>query len=99
MTEQTFDAMTQRVAGISRRQSLLTLGGAGLTTALAGRTLGVEAKSTKKKCKKQTKKCKKFIKNYCEGDQDCLNTLQPCCSPCKVDKGVKCVVNAFSSTM
>ena len=98
MTEQTFDAMTQRVAGISRRRSLLTLGGAGLATALAGRTLGVEAKSSKKKqCKKQTKKCKKLVKNFCGVDQGCLGALQPCCSPCKVNKAVKCVVNAFEN--
>ncbi|MBW3634042.1 MAG: hypothetical protein KY456_13545 [Chloroflexi bacterium] len=63
MTHSAFDAFTRRTAGISRRRSLMTLGGAGLAAALGG-PLGTEAKKNKNKNAK--KKAKKQAKKKCQ---------------------------------
>jgi hypothetical protein len=65
MHAQTFDTLTRRTAGaISRRRSLLTLGGAAVAGALATPTLAQASKDSKKAKKKKKKKCNGQI-NQC----------------------------------
>jgi hypothetical protein len=104
MTNATFDAFTRQTATrISRRGSLLALGGAGMATALGG-SLAAEAKNSsnkksKKKAKKQAKqKCKKQV-DQCETSLTVNNFPQgiPCCqflSDCNTTQFLTCLFNA-----
>lgn len=94
MSEQTFDAFARRAGEVSRRGSLLTLGGAGLA-ALAGSSIAEAGKSNKKanrkarkkgkkKCKKQVDQCAEFIGDLCSivqegGSETCEAQFSPCC--------------------
>ena len=80
--EKAFDAFTRRVPdAVSRRNSLLALGGAALAAS------GVKPVSAKQKAKKQVRKkcrrqvtpCRSFFAGVCFGDPDCEAALFPCC--------------------
>jgi hypothetical protein len=64
-----FDTITLRAAAaISRRSSLLTLGGAALGVTLAAPLVaeaGKAGKKARKKCKKQVGKCKTVVAEFC----------------------------------
>ena len=76
MYEQSFDAFTRRTAaGVSRRGTLMTLGGAALTAALTS-PLGTEAKeNNKKKRKKEARKAERKCKQQVADCQLILNSL------------------------
>jgi hypothetical protein len=66
MNDPAFDAFTRHAAGgISRRTSLLTLGGAGVAAALGG-PLAAEAKKNKRDNKKFKRKIKKAQNKKCQ---------------------------------
>lgn len=107
MSGQSFDAITRRAAGVSRRDSFLTMGGAGLA-AMAIPTLTAADKSdkkarkrarktAKKKCKKQVGQCEGFIANLCageRGEETCVARLSPCCeflAQCQVTAMFDCI--------
>jgi hypothetical protein len=93
VTEQAFDTFSRRAAGISRRGSLMTLGGAGLA-AMAGPASAEAGKSDKKanrkarkkgkkKCKKQDGQCIGVWEGLCAAEADpelCQDTFLPCCA-------------------
>jgi hypothetical protein len=103
MSTQMFDALARRAAaGLSRRRSLFTLGGAALAATIAIPELG-QAK------KKKGKDCKKKEKQRCNNDAaDCISTLQatgdcdavclalltPCCEECSANGFLICFLAA-----
>lgn len=88
MSEQPFGALTrQTAAAISRRRSLLALGGAGAALAALASPAVSAAKNTKKdpnkKCKQQAARCKSSWEEICE-ELNCepagLADLLECCA-------------------
>jgi hypothetical protein len=102
MSTHAFDAVTRRAAaGISRRSSLLTLGGAALAATLAGPQLGVAKKKKGKDCKKKEKQrctndaaaCRTTILINCEDPAGCPEFL-PCCDECSANGFLTCFILA-----
>ena len=93
MNNLAFDALARNAAAaVSRRASLLTLGGAGLVAAMAHPQLagaGKAGKKAKKKCKKQVGQCRDNFTQHCavccsdtEEEFDlCFATFAACCEP------------------
>lgn len=79
MNSRAFETLTRLTAeGISRRSSLLTLGGAALAATMATPDVG----QAKNKKKKNGDKCKDKEKNRCNNDAEaCKDTVQPLCDP------------------
>jgi hypothetical protein len=103
MTNSTFDAFTRQTASrISRRGSLLTLGGAGIAAAL-GEPLAAEAKPGSKK--KARKKAKKKAQQKCRQQvPQCETALAQVGSPqfafccqflgtCNATQFIQCIAN------
>src|SRR5262245_15483488 len=88
MTTYEFDVLARRAAtGISRRGSLMALGGAGLVS-LADSLQPASGKKNKgrkkatKKCKKQETQCNDFFAPLCEDEEapeDCRQATLACC--------------------
>jgi hypothetical protein len=103
MNGNAFDAFTRQAAdAISRRTSLLAIGGATLT-AVAAPSIA-RAKKKKNKCRKQKGKCEEAVRELCENqncqktEEQCLSILLPCCeffSNCNAKQGVTCLVDPF----
>jgi ribulose kinase len=100
----TFDALTRRTAtAVSRRSSLVALGGAALGTAAAPwhASAGKAGKKAKKKCRKQVNKCKNAVRDYCNtlmSFEECLDELLPCCDPlrkCQAGSSTECIIDFF----
>jgi hypothetical protein len=93
-------------AAVSRRNSLLTLGGAALAAGLAP-TPGAEAKKSaakkaRKKCKRQVGQCTAFFDELCE-ELECpaeqLEIIRRCCASfqsCNVGGFLECYVSNFA---
>jgi hypothetical protein len=92
MNEQIIDSLTRRVAdGISRRDSIFALGGAGLA-ALSGLATAEARKKHKrkkdkkksdKKCKRQKDECNGVFAPLCadpDAPEDCLELTSACCA-------------------
>lgn len=93
MSEDAFDAFIRQAAVVSRRGTLLTLGGAGLAiqagspSTLAGKTNKKANKKArkkgKKKCQKQDAQCIDVWEGLCAEEEDpeqCQDTFLPCCA-------------------
>jgi hypothetical protein len=94
MSESTFDAFSRRAGeAISRRGSLVTLGGAALAALVAMPDMGVAGKSSKNKnknnkrkqkkqtlklCQQQVGECQTFMNAACQGDA-CGVIVAVCC--------------------
>ena len=97
MNDNTFDSITRHAAvTVSRRMSLLALGGAGLTAAAAPTMAagGKAGKKARKLCRRQREQCRAFFVERCQGSQNCLEALLPCCelfAKCSVAAGIECV--------
>jgi hypothetical protein len=109
MNANAFDAFTRRTAAaVSRRKSLLTIGGAALGATVAAPFLA-EAdlkkkeckKKCKKKCKNQVEQCENEVRQLCndlgaELEQECRDALLDCCSTlgkCKAAKSTECLLS------
>jgi GH24 family phage-related lysozyme (muramidase) len=105
MNANAFDAFTRRTAAaVSRRKSLLTIGGAALGATVAAPFV-VEAdlkkKECKKKCKTQVEQCENEVRQLCndlgaELEQECRDALLDCCSTlgkCKAAKSTECLLS------
>lgn len=82
MNHVTFDAYVRRAATLLDRRSLF----GGLSAALLAADfvpLAVEAKkhgkNNGKRCQKRGKRCRRALPKFCEGDQECVEALRPCC--------------------
>jgi hypothetical protein len=78
------DALTQRVSGLSRRGSLLTLGGAlvGAATRPRATNAAKSGKKCTKKCKQQRTQCRALTFDVCAGAADpaaCQAFFLPSC--------------------
>ena len=104
MNRAAFDSLARRTgAAVSRRASLVTLGGAALGAAVAAPALvdaGKAGKKAKKKCKKQVGKCKTVVEEFCAdlgGEvQECLDALNPCCAflkTCNSGASTECFID------
>jgi hypothetical protein len=100
MSEDRFDALTRRAADVvTRRSSLLALGGAGLAASLAMpelATAGKAGKKAKKKCRSQGTPCREFADQICElfldpgSSQDqCKEAAKDCCPAIEGCKGAE----------
>jgi hypothetical protein len=95
MDDMSFDAFTRDAAAVSRRTSLGVLGAAGLTAVTAwvwaapasARDKGKKKRRRGKnisrqanlKCTKQKAECLDFLKERCDGDEDCAVSALRCC--------------------
>ena len=102
MKSQAFADLTrQAAAAISRRGSLAALSGAALAAAATrpdvseakkgGQSCG---KKQKKKCKNDAAACKNTLIGGCQGDQECIATLTPCCETCSANGFLTCFIAA-----
>ncbi|MGH2618556.1 MAG: hypothetical protein ACRDJC_25275 [Thermomicrobiales bacterium] len=92
------DAITRRAAaGISRRDSFATLGGAGLAAALGAPLVAAAKKSGKRKadkCKKQVGQCRGFFTDVCGAEANCPEVFA-CCdvlANCNAGEFIECLV-------
>lgn len=83
LSERAFDTFARRAAdAVSRRNSILALGGAALAAAVMTEPTSSRRKAkkqVKKKCKRQVAPCRAFFAGLCLGDLDCQDALFPCC--------------------
>jgi hypothetical protein len=102
MREHVFNGFTRMTDdAITRRRSLMTLGGAAMAAALSGPALaearkkGKKGRNTRKKtCQKQGAPCREFVDQFCElffppgpGRDFCLAGASPCCSSIEQCRG------------
>ncbi|MGH2614318.1 MAG: hypothetical protein ACRDJC_03685 [Thermomicrobiales bacterium] len=105
MNGNAFDAFTRQAAdAISRRTSLLTIGGATLATVVGAPKLATAKKGgnkAKKKCKKQVNKCKNGVQTFCadfsppKDEEACNEILSECCEffkNCNAKQGTECLL-------
>jgi hypothetical protein len=89
--------------GVSRRRSLLTLGGAALA-AVATPAIG-EAKKKGPDCKKKARQrcsndtaaCIAEAPVACDGDADCIANVIGCCDTCAANAFLTCLIAASGS--
>ena len=109
MNANAFDAFTRRTAeAVSRRKSLLTIGGAALGATVAAPFLAgadIKKKECKKKCKEkcknQVEQCENEVRQLCNGlgaelEQECRDALLGCCTTlgkCKAAKSTECLLS------
>jgi hypothetical protein len=102
MNTEAIESLTRRAAdAVSRRASLVTLGGAALAAAVATKPGVSEAKKGGQSCgKKQKKKCKNVEATcntngiaLCAGDPTCLSQIQLCCQQCFSDGFLQCLAS------
>jgi hypothetical protein len=97
MNTQAFERLTRRAAAtVSRRASLLTLGGAAVAAATPGITkAGKKSQSCggklKKRCTQNKTQCIAPLTDICNGSADCIATLSPCCDECFSGGFVACL--------
>jgi hypothetical protein len=100
-----FDAVSRRAAeSISRRRSLLTLGGAALGATLATPSAS-EAKKRlsckekeQRRCKRDADACKAYIDEFCAPNPapECT-IVKPCCENCSAAGFFDCVLHTSPS--
>jgi hypothetical protein len=102
MRTHAFDAVTRRhAAGVSRRSSVLTLGGAALAAAIATPELSHAKKKKGKDCKKKEKQrcsndieaCETTINLSCNDPAGCPEALL-CCQSCSAEGFFECLIAA-----
>lgn len=82
---------------VSRRASLLALGGVGAGLAIVSPTSearkGGKKNTARKKCVRQVESCRAQLRAFCEGDAACEADILPCCTPladCQAEETVAC---------
>lgn len=106
MDSQAFETLTRRTAeGISRRSSLLTLGGAALAATMATPDVSQAKKKKKsgdkgkekekKRCNNDAAACKSTVQSLCDPTDPatCL-ILQNCCEECSANGFLECLILA-----
>lgn len=103
MNDRIFDTVTRDAAtAVTRRASLLSIGGAALAAAMAVPAIAEAGKSGKKnadkRCKKQKSQCLAAFAEFCaslEEPQICEAFLSPCCEPltrCNAGEAITCIL-------
>lgn len=110
MTDHAFDAIARHAAAaVSRRSSLLALGGAALAASAVGPSVaraGKAGKKAKKKCKRQRGPCLDTVELVCAELTDpgaereqCIETFTECCgflAKCQAANFFECVLGNIS---
>jgi hypothetical protein len=84
----TFDTLTRQARGVvTRRGSLLTLGGAALAATMANPGVSVASgggfrKKLKRRCDQNKTKCVSSMNAFCNEVEECIAALAPCCDEC-----------------
>jgi hypothetical protein len=84
----TFDTLTRQARGVvTRRGSLLTLGGAALAPTMANPGVSVASgggfrKKLKRRCDQNKTKCVSSMHAFCNEVEECIAALAPCCDEC-----------------
>jgi hypothetical protein len=101
MITQAFESVTrQAAAAVSRRTSLLTLGGAALAASIATPDVSEAKKGKdckkkeKQRCSKDAAACKTTVIDVCEDEAACLAALTPCCDECSANGFFTCFIAA-----
>lgn len=107
MNSTAFDTVMRRLGeGVSRRGSLLTLGGAAVAATMAspdvsgakkkGKKKGQDCKNKEKqRCNKDAEACKDTIQPLCDpGDPATCLILQNCCEECSANGFIECLILA-----
>jgi hypothetical protein len=103
MSTHAFDVIARRAAaGMSRRRSLLTLGGAALTATIAGPSVSEAKKKSGNKCKKKEKQrcsadaaaCKTTVDAVCELTPEVCAAVAACCDTCSASGFFTCFAAA-----
>jgi hypothetical protein len=106
MSTHAFDTITQRAAvGLSRRSSLLTLGGAALAATIAAPDLSEAKKKKGPDCKKKEKQrcnsdaaaCKSTINAICELEPAQCAAVLACCDTCSAAGFLTCFAAAIEA--
>jgi hypothetical protein len=106
MDTNAFDTVTRAAtAAVSRRGSLLMLGGAALGAAGATPSVGEAKKKKGKDCKKKAKQrcsndtaaCIAEAPVACEGDAECIADVIGCCNNCSANAFLTCLIAASGS--
>jgi len=102
MFEQPDDVVAVHTAeSLSRRTSLIALGGAALSVVArpSPARAGKAGKKAKKKCKRQIGQCESSIATVCSGGPaGCEEVLAPCCSSfknCKAGAAYQCIADGL----
>jgi hypothetical protein len=100
------DTVTSSAPSMSRRASLLAVGGGGVVAAMAwpaslqaGKIGKKVKKRFKKKCKRQVDQCQRELRAFCNGDLTCEEFFLPCCSAlsdCKAGTSLDCFFMAVN---
>jgi hypothetical protein len=85
MHQTTFDTVARRAADLLDRRALFARASVPLVM-IAGVPLAAEAKNKhkpgknkRKRDKKLAKRCRRNLPGFCEGNQQCIDELSPCC--------------------
>ena len=83
-------------AALSRRASLIALGGAAFVSVARPRTTraGKAGKKARRKCKRQAAQCRAAFVDICDTNQDCTDLTNVCCayfSRCHAGAAVRCL--------
>jgi hypothetical protein len=109
MNSRAFEALTRRTAGgISRRSSLLSLGGAALAATLVTGDVTAAKKKKKsgdkckeketKRCNKDAASCKDTVQPLCDpADPATCLILQNCCEECSANGFLECLILASAA--
>jgi hypothetical protein len=113
MSESAFDAFSRHASqAVSRRSSLVTLGGAALAAIVAMPGIGIAGKSSNNKnkkqkqakkqslklCQQQVGQCQTFINAECEGN-GCGTVVAVCCpllGTCQNEAFFTCLVDSLN---
>ena len=101
MNSQAFETRTREVGGaVSRRTSLLTLGGAALTAVAHPSVSAAKNKKNKsggtckkkltQRCNLNKTQCTSTVTTFCNGDASCIAKLTPCCDECFSNEFLVC---------
>ena len=96
------DVVAKRTASsLSRRTSLVALGGAAVTTALrpSSTRAGKVSRKVKRTCKRQIGQCQSSVASFCaEAPEGCEEAIAPCCASfkgCKAGAVYACIFDAL----
>ena len=102
MSDHAIDTITRRAADVvSRRGSLLALGGAALAATMvtpaaapAKKRASRARKQVRKTCRRKARECNTFFTPLCGGDPECKEEMATCCAhfgKCNVPEALECI--------
>lgn len=97
MNSHAFETLSRQAgAALTRRTSLLTLGGAALVATVAHPGVAAASgsgcrKKLKKRCRQSKTQCVSSVEINCNGDPGCIALTTPCCDECFTGGFLKCL--------